>query len=356
MESQLHDDEAGVGEAAAGEASDPSGAGDGRAAAQGGRRGRAPLVEAGVVEVAPEPGWVQGRSGEQAPGTAQQIVILSGLSGAGKTAATKLFEDLGYSCMDNVPGELLPELAELVSRDRHRFERVAIVLDVRAGDAPLALAAMRGALEGRGIRPRVFFLEARDDVLIRRFSETRHRHPLGGRRGIAGSIEEERRLLEPVRAEADVVVDTSDLSLRQLKERIFSQLIDAPVQEGMAFQLISFGFKYGIPLEADLVFDVRFMENPFYVEELRHLSGLTPAVRDYVLGQPLAGRFLDALGQFLELTVPGFESEGKTRLTIAIGCTGGYHRSIVITEELRSRLEQHGYTAVGVFHRELERT
>jgi UPF0042 nucleotide-binding protein len=287
-------------------------------------------------------------------GNTQRVVILSGLSGAGKTAATKLFEDLGYMCMDNLPGELLPELAELVSRDRQRFEKVAIVLDVRAGDAPLALAAVRGALEGRGIKPRVFFLDARDDVLIRRYSETRHRHPLAGQRGIASSIAEERRLLEPVRADSDVVIDTSDLSLRQLKERIFAQLADPNASQQMVFQLISFGFKYGIPLEADLVFDVRFMVNPFYVDELRHRSGLTPEVRAYVMSQPLAPQFLDFLARFLELTVPGFESEGKTRLTIAVGCTGGYHRSIVIVEELRAWLEKREYGTVAVFHRELE--
>jgi UPF0042 nucleotide-binding protein len=284
----------------------------------------------------------------------QRVVILSGLSGAGKTAATKLFEDLGYMCMDNLPGELLPELAELVSLERQRFEKVAVVLDVRAGDAALALAAVRGALEGRGIKPRVFFLDARDDVLIRRYSETRHRHPLAGERGIAGSIAEERRLLDAVRADSDVVIDTSDLSLRQLKERIFAQLADPNASQQMAFQLITFGFKYGVPLEADLVFDVRFMVNPYYVDELRNLSGLTPAVRSYVMGQPLAVQFLDFLGRFLEMTVPGFESEGKTRLTIAIGCTGGYHRSIVIAEELRAWLEQREYGIVSVFHRELE--
>ena len=285
----------------------------------------------------------------------QRVVILSGLSGAGKTAVAKLFEDLGYTCMDNLPGELLPDLAELVSIDRQRFEKVAVVLDVRAGNAPLALAAMRGALEGRGIRPRVIFLEARDDVLIRRFSETRHRHPVGGRRGIAGSIAKERRMLEAVRADADIVVDTSDLSLRQLKDRLLSQLEDSAADQQLAFQLISFGFKHGVPLEADLVFDVRFMENPYYVDSLRHMSGLTPAVRDYVMGQPIAQQFFDFLSKFLELTVPGFRNEGKTRLTIAIGCTGGYHRSIVIAEELRGWLEERGFGAVAVFHRELER-
>jgi UPF0042 nucleotide-binding protein len=285
----------------------------------------------------------------------QRVVILSGLSGAGKTAAAKLFEDLGYTCMDNLPGELLPDLAELVSIDRQRFEKVAVVLDVRAGNAPLALAAMRGALEGRGIKPRVIFLEARDDVLIRRFSETRHRHPLASTRGIAESISEERALLEPVRADADIVVDTSELSLRQLKERIFAHLEVSPSDQQLMFQLISFGFKHGVPLEADLVFDVRFMENPYYVDALRLQSGLTAEVRDYVMNQPIAKQFFEFLASFLELTIPGFRSEGKTRLTIAIGCTGGYHRSIVITEELRAWLEEKRFGTVAVFHRELER-
>ena len=287
--------------------------------------------------------------------TEPAVVIVSGLSGGGKTAAAKLFEDLGYTVVDNLPGELLPDLAELVSADRVRFARVAIVLDVRSGDATLALAAMRGALEGRGIRPRVVFLEARDDVLIRRFSETRHRHPLGDERGIANSIAEERRRLDAVRSDSDVVLDTSDLSLRQLRERLFAALATDVRPDQLAFQLISFGFKYGVPLEADLVFDVRFMQNPFYVAELRPLSGLTDEVRTFVLGQPVATRFLDFLAEFLEFAIPAYISEGKTRLTIAIGCTGGYHRSIVITEELASWLRNQDYGPVAVFHRELDR-
>jgi UPF0042 nucleotide-binding protein len=285
----------------------------------------------------------------------QQVVILSGLSGGGKTAAAKLFEDLGFSVVDNLPGELLPELAELVSDDRERFSKVAIVLDVRAGDVPIALAAMRGALEGRGIRPQIFFLEARDEVLIRRFSETRHRHPLADQRGIASSIAEERRMLDPVREQADVVLDTSDLSLRELRERLFVQLGDATAPDTLAIQLISFGFKFGVPLEADLVFDVRFMQNPYYVEDLRQLSGLTDAVRDYVLDQPVAGRFLEFLRDFLEFAIPAYVDEGKTRLTIAVGCTGGYHRSIVVVEEIAAWLAERGYGPVAVFHRELDR-
>jgi UPF0042 nucleotide-binding protein len=283
------------------------------------------------------------------------VIILSGLSGGGKTAAAKLFEDLGYTVMDNLPGELLPDLAELVSSDRVRFAQVAIVMDVRAGDTMLALAAMRGALEGRGIRPRVVFLEARDEILIRRFSETRHSHPLGDQRGIASSIAEERSLLEPIRQEADIVIDTSDLSLRELRERLFTQLGTMSDPDLLAIQLISFGFKYGLPLEADLVFDVRFMQNPYYVAELRQSSGLTEAVRTFVLGQPVAERFLDFVKSFLDFALPAYIDEGKSRLTIAIGCTGGYHRSIVIAEELATWLRERDFGPVAVFHRELDR-
>jgi UPF0042 nucleotide-binding protein len=287
---------------------------------------------------------------------APTVVILTGLSGGGKTAAAKLFEDLGYTVVDNLPGELLPDLAELVSSDRQRFAHVAIVLDVRAGDATLALAAMRGALEGRGIRPRVVFLEASDDVLIRRFSETRHRHPLGDEHGIATSISEERRILEPVRGQADLVLDTSDLSLRQLRERLFAQLATEVRADQLSIQLISFGYKYGIPLEADLVFDVRFMQNPYYVAELRRQSGLTDEVRAFVLGQPLAARFLEFVEEFLQFAIPAYIAEGKTRLTIGLGCTGGYHRSIVIGEELAAWLRDQDFGPVAVFHRELDRT
>ncbi len=296
--------------------------------------------------------------GSDEPGSAegqQHVVILSGLSGAGKTAATKLFEDLGYVCVDNLPGELLPELADLIAREPARFEHVAIVLDVRAGDVPVAFAAMRGALEGRGIRPQVFFLEARDEVLIRRYSETRHRHPLAGSDGIAAGISEERQILEAVRSEADVVLDTSEMSLRELREQIFSQLWHVVEPDQLSIQLVSFGYKFGIPLEADLVFDVRFLQNPYYVPELRRLSGLTDGVRTYVLDQPLARQFLGAVHGLLELTIPAYVGEGKTRLTIAIGCTGGYHRSIALAEEIAAWLRERDYGPVSVFHRELER-
>ncbi len=301
-----------------------------------------------------------GESGAAVPAGAddvrdQQVVVLTGLSGGGKTAAAKLFEDLGYIVVDNLPGELLRDLADLIAQDPLRFAHTAIVLDARAGDVPLAFGAMRGALEGRGIRPVIFFLEASDDVLIRRFSETRHRHPLADERGIAASIGLERALLENIRMQADVVIDTSHLSLRELRERIFARLGDVQNSDQLSIQLISFGFKYGVPLEADLVLDVRFMTNPHYIEALRHQNGLTDAVREYVLAQPIAAQFLERLEGLLDLLVPAYIGEGKTRLTIAIGCTGGFHRSIVMTEELAAWLRDRGFGPVSVFHRELER-
>jgi UPF0042 nucleotide-binding protein len=285
------------------------------------------------------------------------VAIISGLSGAGKTAASKLLEDLGYRVVDNLPAELLLNLAELVVREPERYERVALVLDARAGNVADAFHQAVSALESRGITPQVFFLEARDDVLIRRFSESRHRHPLdteGG--GVAESIARERRLLEEVRAEADVIIDTSDTSGRQLRERLTSTLSTPTDREGITLQLVSFAFKHGIPLEADVVFDVRFMENPFYNDRLRPLNGLNPEVRDFVLGQPLTPRFLDSVDDMLELTLPGYEAEGRSRLTVAFGCTGGQHRSIAIAEEVARRWRDRKSGPVSVWHRELERS
>src|SRR5258705_4484725 len=220
------------------------------------------------------------------------VVLLSGLSGGGKTAAAKLFEDLAYTVVDNLPSELLPNLAELVVHHPERFARVAIVLDVRAGDAETAYRAMRGALEGRGIRPQVLFLEASDEAIIRRFSETRHRHPLANGRSTQAAITLERRLLDPIRAEADVVVDTTDLPLRELRERLFARIGEIQ-PDRMTVQVISFGYKFGSPLEADLVFATRFIQNPYYVPELREMSGLTDPVRELVLAAPGAGEYLD---------------------------------------------------------------
>ncbi len=291
----------------------------------------------------------------QGPGN-QHVAIITGLSGAGKTAASKIFEDLGYTVVDNVPAELLRDLAELVANDPVRYDRVAIVLDVRQGDAPLALSAALGALHGRGIQPQIVFLEASDEVLIRRYSETRHRHPLDDRNdGVGSAIARERAMLDDIRDLAQTTIDTSGLAFKQLRERIVDALDAQPGPDQLSLQVISFGFKFGVPMEADLVFDVRFMENPFYRPELREHSGQTEEVREFVLGQPITKEFLEHLDGFFHTVIPAYLAEGKTRLTIAIGCTGGFHRSVAISEALASQLDALQMGPVTVWHRELER-
>ena len=286
----------------------------------------------------------------------QHVAIITGMSGAGKTAVSKIFEDLGYTVVDNVPAELLRDLAELVANDPVRYDRVAVVLDVRAGDAPMALGAAMGALHGRGIQPQIVFLEASDEVLVRRYSETRHRHPLDDQNdGVQSAIGRERAMLDDVRAMAQTTIDTSGLAFKQLRERIIIAIGEQPGAEQLALQVISFGFKYGVPLEADLVFDVRFMENPFYRPDLREHSGQTEAVRDFVLGQPITQAFLEHLDGFFATVIPAYLAEGKTRLTVAVGCTGGFHRSVAIGEALATQLQGLHMGPVNVWHRELER-
>jgi UPF0042 nucleotide-binding protein len=309
-----------------------------------------------MTQTAPGAEQTQQPSQAAPPKPRAHVAIISGLSGAGKTAASKLLEDVGYRVVDNLPAELFRNLAQLVAREPQNYERLAIVLDARTGDAPVAFQQAVSALEARGISPQVFFLEARDDVLIRRFSETRHRHPLAGKdRGVAASIEHERELLSEIRAEADVIIDTSDLSGRQLRERLYGALDDPAGTAGLALHVISFGYKHGIPLEADVVYDCRFMENPFYIDRLRPMTGLDKPVSEFVLGQPITRHFVDDVMEMLDTTVPGYEAEGKGRLTVAFGCTGGQHRSIAIAEEVADRWRRAGKGPVSVWHRELER-
>lgn len=283
------------------------------------------------------------------------VVVISGLSGAGKSQASKLFEDLGYYCVDNLPPDLLEGFLSLRDAEPDRYRDAALVLDIRAGDPAPAIRQARAALAERGITLRVLFLEADDANLVSRYSETRHRHPLQSRSGVQAGIVEERGRLARTRAEADHVIDTSGCSIGQLKERLFSLVPRDGQSDTLEVDVLTFGFKFGIPLEADLVFDVRFLTNPYYVADLKPLSGLQQPVRDYVLNQPSAGRFLDLVVELLELTVPAYRSEGKSRLTVALGCTGGYHRSIALAEELAQRLRDIGGMNVAVFHRELER-
>ena len=289
------------------------------------------------------------------PDGAGHVIIISGLSGAGKSQASKLFEDLGYYCVDNMPPELLLGFLSLRDDDPRRYDKVALVLDIRAGDPAPAIELARRTLAARGIAIRVLYLEASDASLVSRYNETRHRHPLQTRSGVQAGVMEERERLARTRELADQVIDTSGLSIGQLKERLFSFAPREGTVDELQIDVLTFGFKFGIPIEADLVFDVRFLTNPYYVPDLKPLSGLQAPVKEYVLGQPMAGRFLELVMELLQLTVPAYRSEGKTRLTIALGCTGGYHRSIALAEELAERLRSLGGTSVAVFHRELER-
>jgi UPF0042 nucleotide-binding protein len=295
-------------------------------------------------------------SGQEAAAETGQVLVISGLSGAGKSQATKLFEDLGYYCVDNLPPDLLDGFLSLRDQQPGRYGRVALVLDIRAGDPAPAIRRAAAWARKRRVPMQVVYLEASDATLVSRYSETRHRHPLQDRSGVQAGVAEERRRLRATRDLADHVIDTSGLSIGQLKERLFALVPrDAAAAGGLRIDIVTFGFKFGLPLEADVVFDVRFLTNPYWEPELKPLSGLHGPVRDYVMRQPAAGRFLDLVVELLELTVPAYRAEGKEQLRVALGCTGGYHRSIALAEELARRLEKLSDTSVAIFHRELER-
>ena len=286
----------------------------------------------------------------------EHLLVISGLSGAGKSQASKLFEDLGYSCVDNLPPALLDDYLALRHAEPARYRQSALVLDIRSGDPAPAIERAASALASQGSKLELIYLEASDASLVSRFSETRHRHPLQATRsGVQASIAEERRRLARTRDLANHVIDTSGLSIGQLKERLFAVVPRAASSDELRIDIVTFGFKYGIPLEADLVFDVRFLTNPYWDPQLKPLSGLEEPVRDFVLGQPAARRFIELVTELLELTVPAYRAEGKEQLRIALGCTGGYHRSIALAEELGRRLATMSDASVAVFHRELER-
>lgn len=290
------------------------------------------------------------------PSAGDHLLVISGLSGAGKSQASKLYEDLGYSVIDNLPPALLDDFLALRRDQPDRYRRAALVLDIRAGDPAPAIERAATSLAADGQRLELVYLEASDASLVSRFSETRHRHPLqASRSGVQASIAEERRRLAKTRDMADHVIDTSGLSIGQLKDRLLAFVLPEADTGGLQIDIVTFGFKYGIPLEADLVFDVRFLTNPYWNPELKPLSGLETKVRDFVLTQPAAMRFLELVTELLQLTAPAYRAEGKEHLRIALGCTGGYHRSIALAEELAGRLRELPDASVTVFHRELER-
>jgi len=287
-----------------------------------------------------------------------EFLVITGLSGAGRSQAADNLEDLGWFVVDNLPPSLIPKVAELAGAPGSAVDRIALVVGTgRYHDEVLPALSELRTMVGR---VRVLFLDASTDVLVRRYASTRRRHPLsepaggGDGPGVAEAIERERRILEAIKAEADVVVDTSDLNVHQLKARLVELFGPNDPAAGMQTTLLSFGFKHGLPLDVDIVLDLRFLPNPYWVEGLRDLTGLDAPVRDYVLAQEHATEFLSRVSSLLELLLPAYVKEGKSYLTIALGCTGGRHRSVVIAEELARRLRADGVRPL-VKHRDIAR-
>ncbi len=269
----------------------------------------------------------------------RRFVILTGLSGAGKTHAIRALEDLGYFCVDNLPSALIPTMAELASRADTGLEKVAIVADVREGGFLLDFPRVFRRLKAMpGIDPRLIFLEASPSTLVRRFSETRRPHPLAPDRSVAEGISEERTKMNAIRKMADLILDTSNLTVHELRDVFMRMSRDEGQRAAMVVTLESFGYKHGVPMDADLVFDVRCLPNPHFVETLRPLTGRDRAVVRYMRRYGSTREFLDRLTAFLTFALPQYVQEGKSYLTVAIGCTGGRHRSVMIAEELKKTL------------------
>ncbi|GLY50997.1 RNase adapter RapZ [Lentzea sp. BCCO 10_0856] len=283
-----------------------------------------------------------------------EVAVVTGLSGAGRSTAAKCLEDLGWFVVDNLPPELIATMVELGAQARGAITRVAVVMDVRSRAFTEDLAAIIKDLDARGYKPRVLFLEATDDVLIRRFEAVRRGHPMQGDGRLQDGIEAERILLTPLKQEADLVLDTSALSIHQLRAKI-EDTFGTEAASRTRVTVLSFGYKYGLPMDADLVMDVRFLPNPFWIPELREQTGLDGEVRNYVLSQEGADEFLDRYHELLRLIGAGYRREGKRYLTLAIGCTGGKHRSVALSEELAARLASEDGMAVKVVHRDLGR-
>jgi UPF0042 nucleotide-binding protein len=283
-----------------------------------------------------------------------EVAVVTGLSGAGRSTAAKCLEDLGWFVVDNLPPELIATMVELGAQAQGVITKIAVVMDVRSRAFTEDLSAIIKDLDARGYKPRVMFLEATDEVLIRRFEHVRRGHPMQGDGRLEDGIKAERFLLTPLREAADLVVDTTSLSVHQLRAKI-EDAFGSGSEMQTRVTVLSFGYKYGLPMDSDLVMDVRFLPNPFWIPELREQTGLDNEVRNYVLSQEGAEDFLERYHELLRLISAGYRREGKRYLTLAVGCTGGKHRSVAISEELATRLSKEDGVAVKVVHRDLGR-
>lgn len=283
-----------------------------------------------------------------------RFVIVTGLSGAGKTQAIRGLEDLGFFCVDNLPPTLIPKFAELCAQSDGKVNKIALVVDIRGGGFFDSVYESLKNLKELGIKCEILFLEASDETLVRRFKESRRRHPLSDRGSTLEGIGRERARLEELKGEAHKIIDTSNLTNRQLKEQITSMYGTASQEQSLNITVMSFGYKYGIPLDSDLVFDVRFLPNPHYIDELRPLTGNDKQVQNYVLDSPVSKTFMRKFSGLIKFLVPHYIKEGKTSLTIAIGCTGGQHRSVTLANKLAELLDTKNYN-VNKRHRDIEK-
>ena len=284
-----------------------------------------------------------------------EILVISGLSGSGKSRVSSYLEDIGYYIVDNLPAEMMVVFADFCAASKGRYDRVALVYDVRTGEPAQKLIDALERMKSSGINCRMLFLEADTQSIINRYKETRRSHPLAEAGAtVAQALQKERILLQPVRDHADYVLDTSGFSTSKLHAEILNLFGDATLEDGMHVNVLSFGFKNGIPVEADLVMDVRFMPNPYYIEELKRKTGLDDAVRDYVFSFSQTNDFMKRLKDMLSFLLPLYSEEGKSVLVLAIGCTGGHHRSVAITHAMAEFIQQAGYPVTEI-HRDITR-
>ena len=284
-----------------------------------------------------------------------RFVIVTGMSGAGRSTALRALEDAGYFCVDNLPISLIEKFSELIYPGNTEVTKVALGIDIRSGKAFNELAATLEELTVAGVNYEILFLDSSDEVLVKRYKETRRTHPLAQNGRVADGIQEERKRLDFLKKQADYILDTSNLLTRELKQELDKIFVQNKNFKNLVITVLSFGFKYGIPTDSDLVFDVRFLPNPYYYEELRKLSGNDKPVQDFVMGFEVSHRFLDKLIDMIQFLIPNYVLEGKNQLVISIGCTGGKHRSVTLANKLYERLRNNADYAVRIEHRDIEK-